>query len=85
MIITIDGKKVKSKQDLHDELRRQLSLPDYYGDNLDSLDECLDDYDDLTVNFINTSELVYNLEKYFFILLDVLKDHEVNVNIKVEE
>ena len=85
MIITIDGKTVKSKQDLHYELRRQLSLPDYYGDNLDSLDECLDDYDDLTINFINTSELVYNLEKYFFILLDVLKDHEVNVNIKVEE
>ena len=85
MIITIDGKKVKSKQDLHDELRLLLNLPDYYGDNLDSLDECLDDYNDLTINFINTSELVYNLEKYFFILLDVLKDHEVNVNIKVEE
>ena len=85
MNIIIDVKKVKSKQDLHNELRKQLTLPNYYGDNLYSLDECLDDYDNLTINFINTSELVYNLEKYFFILLDVLKDHDVNVNIKVEE
>ena len=85
MNIVINGNKIKNMDDFHNEIKNLLNLPSYYGNNLDALDECLDDYDNLTFTFINSSKLAYNLEKYFFILLDLLKDHNIDVKIKVNE
>ena len=33
----IDGRKIRSKADLHQTLKDQLELPEYYGANLDAL------------------------------------------------
>ncbi|WP_325150155.1 barstar family protein [Amycolatopsis sp.] len=33
----IDGKSVRSEQDVHDQLKRQLDFGPYYGDNLSAL------------------------------------------------
>ena len=39
--ICIDGKNYRSPKELHDALRRMLSLPEYYGGNADALYDCL--------------------------------------------
>ena len=40
-MIILDGARMDSRADLHAELREKLSLPDYYGGNLDALNDCL--------------------------------------------
>lgn len=39
--IFLDGRDYASARDLHEALRRLLSLPDYYGCNADALYDCL--------------------------------------------
>ena len=40
-MIVLDGKRMTERAELHAELKRKLSLPDYYGNNLDALNDCL--------------------------------------------
>jgi ribonuclease inhibitor len=40
-VVTIDGKKIKSREILHKEFSKGLNLPNYYGKNLDALYEVL--------------------------------------------
>jgi len=37
----LDGSKMLSRETAHDELQRALSLPEYYGRNLDALWDCV--------------------------------------------
>lgn len=39
--IVVDGKDFENKEGLHDVLKDKLDLPDYYGENLDALWDCL--------------------------------------------
>jgi len=39
--IMIDGSRYASVLELHQALKRLLSLPDYYGMNADALNDCL--------------------------------------------
>ena len=40
-MIVLDGARMDSCEALHAELKAKLSLPDYYGANLDALNDCL--------------------------------------------
>ena len=40
-MIVLDGKKMDSRAALHAELRVKLALPEWYGANLDALNDCL--------------------------------------------
>ncbi len=40
-MIILDGKRMGDRDALHAELKEKLGLPDYYGDNLDALNDCL--------------------------------------------
>ena len=40
-MIILDGRNMQDRAQTHAELRRKLALPDYYGDNLDALNDCL--------------------------------------------
>ena len=51
----IDLKNVSAVPALHDALAAQLSLPDYYGRNLDALHDILSERRDLDLIFYNTS------------------------------
>lgn len=39
--VIIDGKNLKDKKSLHLILKEKLNLPEYYGENLDALWDCL--------------------------------------------
>ena len=40
-MIVLDGARMDSRAGLHAELKEKLSLPEYYGNNLDALNDCL--------------------------------------------
>lgn len=40
-MIVLDGRKLADRAALHSHLRERLALPDYYGGNLDALNDCL--------------------------------------------
>ena len=41
--IILDGWEIASVEEVHDRFARALSLPEYYGRNLDALFDCLTD------------------------------------------
>ena len=40
-MITLDGSRMTDRESMHAELKAKLRLPDYYGGNLDALNDCL--------------------------------------------
>ncbi|MBQ5311562.1 MAG: tRNA preQ1(34) S-adenosylmethionine ribosyltransferase-isomerase QueA [Oscillospiraceae bacterium] len=55
MDITIDFEKYKDKDSFYGYIAKELSFPDYFGNNADALYECLDDIND-TVNVYAVNE-----------------------------
>lgn len=41
MVLFLSGAEMINRQALHQQLKKQLLLPDYYGENLDALWDCL--------------------------------------------
>ena len=75
MLIRIDGAEILSRDDLHDALSRQLSLPEYYGRNLDALYDCLTDLSEPTeLHLAHKAELTANLGIYADVFETVLRD-----------
>ena len=75
MLVRIDGMEILSRDDLHDALSRQLSLPEYYGRNLDSLYDCLTDLSEPTeLHLAHKAELTANLGIYADVFETVLRD-----------
>ena len=76
--IILDGKDFTSKEKLHKILKDKLGLPDYYGENLDALWDCLTGWIDLplTIEFHNFSESEKYLGGYAKKLLEIFQDAE---------
>jgi RNAse (barnase) inhibitor barstar len=60
VIIEIDGEKVTTLRSFYEEIAKAMHFPDYFGFNLDSLDELLNDLswieDEKLAVYINNSE-----------------------------
>lgn len=71
----LDFKMIANKDELHQYLKKQLGLSDYYGANLDALYDELTDFENNTIieienfNFFQEKEL-----KYSNLLLEVFND-----------
>ena len=75
MLVRIDGAEILSRDDLHDALSRQLSLPEYYGRNLDALYDCLTELSEPTeLHLVHKAELTVNLGIYAEVFETVLRD-----------
>ena len=79
--VTLDGNVILNKNDLHKSLKEQLNLPNYYGNNLDALDEILEDYN-VTINIVNSYLLETHLDSYYHQFLKVLHNNNVKMNIQ---
>ncbi len=63
--IVIDCKNINSRYQLHEKLAESLGFPEWYGNNLDALHDCLTDISEKTeVVLENYSMLKENLDKY---------------------
>lgn len=47
--ITLDGNILSDAAVLHEYIKEQLQFPEYYGNNLDALFDCLTDLDDIEI------------------------------------
>lgn len=75
----IRGQKCKSVTGLFNEWAAALQFPDYFGENWDAFDECLNDLDwlpaDKYILFITNSHFILKRRtKDFKVLIDTLKD-----------
>lgn len=72
--IIIDGDKIESKSDVNDLFVKELGFQDYYGNNLDSLGNCLDDLKTpVTIRYINRDRMKLKFGRYATVLSQVIK------------
>ena len=73
--VKIEGSKIQNREQLHDELQKQLDFPDYYGRNLDALYDMLTSFaEPISFEIINEAELEEHLGHYAKMFLELLED-----------
>ena len=75
MLIELKGSLMKDRAALHDLLKTQLQLPEYYGRNLDALFDLLTERKEATeIVVTDWTEVEINLGGYAASLMDTLYD-----------
>ena len=86
---TLDFNEIKTVLELHQYLKEVFGLPDYYGNNMDALWDCLACcYDEsATIELRNLDTLKKRLEKTAHTMLEVFQDlhEEDGVVIRIVE
>ncbi len=79
MIITIDGLSIKKKDDFYEHIKKELDVPEYFGNNLDALYDFLTEQPDiLQVKLLHYDKIQKNLGSSFCKkLLKVLQDADI--------
>ncbi|MCI7107412.1 MAG: barstar family protein [Agathobacter sp.] len=78
MKVILDFEKINRKEKLHQYLKEQLALPDYYGNNLDALHDCLTEKrEPVSISIFHFEVLKKSLGEYADVLLQVLQDTAV--------
>ncbi len=79
-MIVLDGRRMEDRTALHAELKQKLSLPEYYGENLDALNDCLGERRERELVVIeHAGELLGGCEGYALGLLRVFADNDIQV------
>ena len=63
MMVVLNGLNMTTRQAAHDEIARQMQLPEYYGRNLDALWDILTERE-WTITFVNTRAMLEALGDY---------------------
>lgn len=75
MIIKLNGNDMTTKELFHDCLKQKLTLPDYYGNNLDALWDVLSTYSEkLHLILSNKVQLLKNLGDYGHSIIQLFED-----------
>lgn len=83
MEIILDFSDIKDKTELHMYLKRELQLPEYYGNNMDALHDCLSEKKDyLSIVIVHFDTLKQTLGDYADVLLQVFADSGISVKEK---
>ena len=74
-VAIIDGRTVTSMADVHGALAQQLAFPEWYGNNLDALHDCLTDLREETdLSMVHPEALLETLGPAYGRLCRVLSD-----------
>ncbi|MEA4972648.1 MAG: barstar family protein [Candidatus Metalachnospira sp.] len=72
--IIIDGDKIDSKAEVQELFVKELGFNDCYGNNLDSLGDCLDDLKTpVTIRYINRERMKIKFGRYATVLSQVIR------------
>jgi ribonuclease inhibitor len=84
--ILLNGDKMLNKAATHAYLKQKLALPDYYGENLDALWDCLAaDFSLKKITIYNTAAIIEHLGSYGESIISLLEQAaEENEYIKVD-
>lgn len=88
--IYLNGAKMTDKAGTHAYLKRKLNLPDYYGENLDALWDCLStDFSQKKIIIHRPETIIENLGPYgrsiIKLFQEVAEENEcIQVDIKYE-
>ena len=79
MIITNDGLAMKKKEDFYQNIKEELDVPEYFGNNLDALYDFLTEQPDiLQMKFLHYNMMQSQLGRSFCQqLLKVLQDADI--------
>ena len=79
-MIILDGRRMEDRDGLHAELKQKLSFPEYYGNNLDALNDCLGERRERELIVIeHAGDLLEGCGSYALGLLQVFADHGIQV------
>ncbi len=79
-MIVLDGTRMDSRQGVHAELKQKLALPEYYGGNLDALNDCLGERRERELIVIEGAGAFLDAdERYAAALLRVFNDNGLQV------
>ena len=79
-MIVLDGKSMGGRARLHEELKRKLGLPDYYGNNLDALNDCLGERVEREFVVIeDAGDFLEDCGEYGLRMLQVFSDNGIQV------
>ena len=74
-IVLLDGDRIKKESDIHKEFGKAISLPGYYGENLDALYDVLTDLnEEIGVIVVKNKLLMNNLGKSWENFLLLMED-----------
>ena len=73
MLVILDASKMTDKETSHAYLKEILDLPEYYGNNLDALHDCLEEIKDLEIVVENKEDAGMYYRYVNRVLQDVLK------------
>ena len=77
----VDFRKVNSIEEAHETLKQSLDFPDYYGKNLDALNDCLSEIENEHLIYILTHKKTFDR---FDDIMNVLDDNKVNYERIIE-
>ena len=81
MKVVLDALRLQQKEEAHKYLREALNFPEYYGENLDALHDCLTELDDVQVEFMNADKVSGS---YFAKVMNVFRDSaDENSGLKI--
>ena len=85
MEVQLDFHSIEDREQLHKYLKQELKLPDYYGNNLDALHDCLTEKGDIrTITIHHFDSLEEKLGGYAGILFQVFSDVGITVFLHKE-
>lgn len=84
--IILDGREFNSREKLHSVLKEAFNLPDYYGNNLDALHDCLAEVPGVELQLRYAPEMISLLGTYgerFIALLEQMQNERTDFYFKL--
>jgi len=87
--IKLNGTKMVDKASTHNYLKENLGFPDFYGNNLDALWDCLStDFSSKKIIIFNSKSIVENLGSYGEVLIKLFQEVAIEneaIEVIIEE
>lgn len=80
--IILDGGKFKGKETVHSYLKEMFRFPEYYGNNLDALMDCLTDLDEMEITITNADMSDPYTKKVMKVFQRAQQEGEIILHIK---
>ena len=76
MEVVLDARLMGERTKAHTYLKEQLELPEYYGNNLDALYDCLTELSDTLIIIEYKDEADSYFDKVYHVMLEAEKSNE---------